>query len=39
MTNYLNPLLDEIRFWRGLKWTIEQLGVTVQRATPARGGY
>jgi plasmanylethanolamine desaturase len=39
MTNYLNPLLDEIRFWRGLEWAIEQLGVRVQRATPARDGY
>ena len=38
-TNYLNPALDAIRFWRGLEWVAERLGLTVQRATPARGGY
>jgi len=38
-TNYLNPALDAIRFWRGLEWLIERCGMTVQRATPARGGY
>jgi ubiquitin-conjugating enzyme E2 variant len=39
MTNYFNPLLDEVRFWRGLEWLIASCGVTVRRATAARGGY
>ena len=38
-TNYLNPLLDAIAFWRGLEWLFERCGLTVRRATAARGGY
>jgi len=38
-TNFLNPVLDAVRFWRGLEWLIERCGVTVQRTTPARLGY
>ena len=38
-TNFLNPLLDAVRFWRGLEWLIERCGFTVQRVTPARQGY
>jgi plasmanylethanolamine desaturase len=38
-TNYLNPVLDGLRFWRGLEWLIVRCGVTMQRATPAREGY
>jgi ubiquitin-conjugating enzyme E2 variant len=38
-TNFLNPLLDEIEFWRGLEWLIERCGATMWRATPARQGY
>jgi plasmanylethanolamine desaturase len=38
-TDYLNPILDATRFWRALEWLPQQLGATVQRATPARGGY
>jgi ubiquitin-conjugating enzyme E2 variant len=38
-TNFLNPVLDTIRFWRGLEWLIERCGVTVQRTTLARQGY
>ena len=39
MTNYLNPLLDAVAFWRGIEWVLVRCGATVQRATPARGGY
>jgi plasmanylethanolamine desaturase len=39
MTNYLNPLLDAIGFWRALERTIVLFGATVVRATEARGGY
>jgi hypothetical protein len=39
VTNYLNPVLDGMRFWRALEWTIECFGATVKRATPARGGF
>jgi hypothetical protein len=38
-TNFLNPVLDAIGFWRGLERLIERCGVRAQRATPARGGY
>ena len=38
-TNFLNPVLDGVRFWRGLEWLIERCGIRVQRATPARQGY
>jgi hypothetical protein len=38
-TNFLNPVLDAVRFWRGLEWLIERCGATVQRTTPARLGY
>ncbi len=38
-TNFLNPVLDGVCFWRGLEWLIECCGVRVQRATPARQGY
>ncbi|MEA2688734.1 MAG: hypothetical protein QOD51_1341 [Candidatus Eremiobacteraeota bacterium] len=39
VTNYLNPVLDRIRFWRGLESVLQLCGLTVQRATPARDGY
>ena len=39
MTNYLNPVLDALRLWRGLEWLGERCGARVVRATPARGGY
>jgi hypothetical protein len=39
MTNYLNPLLDGIGFWRALERTLIGCGATVHRATAARGGY
>ena len=39
MTNYLNPLLDGVNFWRKLEWAIERCGGTVQRTSVARGGY
>lgn len=38
-TNFLNPVLDTIRFSRGLEWLIERCGLKVQRTTPARQGY
>ena len=39
MTNYLNPILDRIHFWRALEAVIETCGITVKRATPARAGF
>lgn len=38
-TNYLNPLLDAIRFWHGLEWLVQRCGATLYRATPARAGF
>lgn len=38
-TNYLNPMLDAIGFWRGLERLVERFGFSVKRATPARQGY
>lgn len=39
VTNYLNPVLESLRFWRGLESIFVSLGATIVRATPARGGY
>jgi ubiquitin-conjugating enzyme E2 variant len=39
MTNYLNPVLEAMRFWRILERTFEFFGAKVVRATAARGGY
>ncbi len=39
LTAFLNPVLDRIRFWRALENIAVAFGATVQRATPARGGY
>jgi hypothetical protein len=39
MTNYLNPFLDGVGFWRALERALVACGATVQRATAARGGY
>jgi len=39
MTNYLNPMLDRLAFWRGLEAIAVRFGATVHRATPARGGF
>ena len=38
-TNLLNPVLDGTGFWHGLEWVIERCGISVKRATEARGGY
>lgn len=38
-TNYLNPILDETGFWRGLEWIVERCGISVKRTTPQRAGY
>ena len=38
-TNFLNPILDGIRFWRALEAIIQRCGVPMRRATAARGGY
>ena len=27
MSNWLNPLLDELRFWRGLEWCLSWVGI------------
>jgi plasmanylethanolamine desaturase len=39
VTNYLNPVLDAIGFWRGLERFVVLCGATVYRGTPARQGY
>lgn len=39
VTNFLNPALDTLGLWRGLEWLAERGGLTVRRATAARGGY
>ena len=38
MSEFLNPFLDRLRFWRGLEWIVEkQMGIKVKdvEATPA----
>jgi plasmanylethanolamine desaturase len=39
LTTFLNPVLDRVRFWHALEKIAVAFGATVQRATPARGGY
>ncbi len=39
MTDYCNPLLERIGFWRTLERILVRCGATVQRASAARGGY
>ncbi|HEY1976193.1 MAG TPA: fatty acid desaturase CarF family protein [Candidatus Baltobacteraceae bacterium] len=39
MTDYLNPLLERLAFWRRLESLLVGCGATVVRATPARNGY
>lgn len=39
MTDYLNPALETVAFWRRMESLLVALGATVVRATPARGGY
>ncbi len=38
-TNYLNPLLDRVDFWRTAERAIEHCGARVQRASVARDGF
>ncbi|MEI8279794.1 MAG: fatty acid desaturase CarF family protein [Bacteroidota bacterium] len=39
ITNYLNPLLDNIKFWNKLEWSILKLtGIKVLRGSPIRNG-
>lgn len=39
LTNYLNPLLNAIKFWNGVEWLLEKIGITHSRNLPQRGGY
>ncbi len=39
MTDYLNPILDYLKFWRALEWIFAKLGLSVKRGTAARRGY
>jgi hypothetical protein len=36
ITNYLNPILDRIRFWSVLEWMVSLLGIPPKRCTEAR---
>jgi hypothetical protein len=36
MTNWLNPMLDRVRFWAALEWLISWFGVYPKRMTAAR---
>lgn len=39
LTNWVNPILDGIQFWRGLEWCIALVGIKPNRTTPDRDGY
>lgn len=39
VTNWVNPILDGIRFWRFLEWCLALFGLHVKRGSEARGGY
>lgn len=36
LTNWLNPILNRIKFWRMLEWLISLFGIKVKRMTEAR---
>lgn len=36
LTNLLNPLLDDARFWRGIEAVLSMVGIRVQRGTAGR---
>lgn len=37
--NWVNPVLEAVRFWRGLEWVIGCCGVPAKRMSPERSGY
>ncbi len=39
LTNWVNPILDALRFWEGLELTIATLGIHPKRGGIERGGY
>ena len=39
LTNYLNPILNKIRFWQFLEWTIGLFGTKSTRGDKNRAGY
>lgn len=38
-TEFLNPALDNLGFWRGLEWLVTRTGIKVQRTLPSRDGF
>jgi len=39
LTNYLNPILNKIRFWNFLEWAVGLFGIKPVRGNANRGGY
>lgn len=39
VSSYLNPILDKLKFWRGLEWLGALIGFKVARGSRARSGY
>jgi ubiquitin-conjugating enzyme E2 variant len=39
MTNYLNPVLNKIKFWDGIEYIVGLFGIKPTRGLPSRGGY
>lgn len=39
LTNFLNPVLEVLRFWRVLEWLIALFGIKPKRLSPERDGY
>lgn len=39
ITNWVNPILDGIQFWRALEFCIGLIGIKTKRLSPERSGF
>lgn len=39
LTNFTNAVLERVRFWRGLEFLLDKIGIKVKRGSSERDGY